>query len=107
MVMGSGEGQRTRKASNASVTSLQDIEIFRRATEANSFKICTLSTPPDARSSSACVLRESSAASSDLRRWPVQERSLQPPRLAVSIAWSRSVELLTHNRANDSAASVG
>src|SRR5437773_5071061 len=43
MVMGSGEGQRTRKASNASVTSLQDIKIFRRATEANSFKICKLS----------------------------------------------------------------
>jgi hypothetical protein len=57
---GSGEGQRTRKASNASVTSLHDIKIFRRATEANSFKICTLTTPPDARSSSACALRRSS-----------------------------------------------
>ena len=56
------EGQRTRKAFNASVTSLQDIRIFRRATEANSFRICTLSTPPDARSSSACVLRGSSCA---------------------------------------------
>jgi hypothetical protein len=52
-----GERGRTEnsKTANASVTSLQYIKIFRRATETNSFKIYILSNLPDARSSSACV----------------------------------------------------